>query len=94
MLEKSKFYWFFHGLMNSQKNINKNKIKWFTTIVVKYVVVQFSQKKHCVLTKNNFWYKQKTTWNICLLNSSEFVTLVVFVFLLLPLTVCDKFTTP
>ena len=56
MLEKSKFYWFFHGLMNSQKNINKNNIKWFTAIVVKYVVVQFSQKKNCVLTKNNFWY--------------------------------------
>ena len=44
MLEKSKFYWFSHGLMISQKNINKSNIKWFTTIVVKYVVVQFSQK--------------------------------------------------
>ena len=24
------FYWFFHGLMISEKNINKNNIKWFT----------------------------------------------------------------
>ena len=29
MLGKIEFYWFFHGLIISEKNINKNNIKWF-----------------------------------------------------------------
>ena len=46
MLGKFEFYWFYHGLMISEKNIKKNNIKWFTRVVVKYVVVQSLNKKH------------------------------------------------
>ena len=30
MLGKFEFYWFFHGLIISEKNINENDVKWFT----------------------------------------------------------------
>ena len=30
MLGKFEFYWFFHGLMISEKNIDEKNIKWFT----------------------------------------------------------------
>ena len=52
MLGKFEFHWFFNVLMISEKFINKNNIKYdLLGVVVKYFVVQFLQKRPCVLTE-------------------------------------------
>ena len=45
MLGKFEFYWFFHGLVISEENINKNNTRDLLGVVVKYVVVHFLRKK-------------------------------------------------
>ena len=48
MLGKFEFYWFFHGLMISEKNINKNNIKWFTRSCSLICRSSVFTKKTCV----------------------------------------------
>ena len=50
MLGQFEFYWFFHGLMISEKNINKNNIKWFTKNCSSICRTSVFTKKTCVLT--------------------------------------------
>ena len=45
MVGKFKLYWFFHGLMISARNINKNNINELLGVVVKYVLGQFLREK-------------------------------------------------
>ena len=50
MLGQFEFYWFFHGLMISDKNINKNNITWFTRNCSSICRSSVFTKKTCVLT--------------------------------------------
>ena len=45
MLGKFEFYWIFRGLMISEKKIATKIWNVLLGVVVKYVVIQFSQKK-------------------------------------------------
>ena len=52
MLGKFEFYrFFFHGLMISEKNINKNNIKWLTRSCSLMGRTSIFTKKTCVLTE-------------------------------------------
>ena len=51
MLGKFEFYWFFHGLMISEKNINKNNIKWFIRSCSLICRSSVCTKKTCVLAE-------------------------------------------
>ena len=47
MSGKFKFYWFFHGLMISEKISTKIIKNNLLGVAVKYVIIQFLQKKLC-----------------------------------------------
>ena len=51
MLGKFEFYWFFHGLMISEKNINKNNIKRLTRSCSEICRSSVFTKKTCALTE-------------------------------------------
>ena len=51
MLGKCEFKWFFHRLMISEKNINKNNVKWLTTSCILICCSSIFTKKACVLTE-------------------------------------------
>ena len=50
-LEKFQFCWFFHGLMISEKNINKSNGKWFTSSCSWICCSSVFIKKTCVVTE-------------------------------------------
>ena len=53
MLGKFEFYWFFYGLMISEKYINKNNIKWLTRSCSKISCSSVFTKKTCVFALLN-----------------------------------------